>query len=73
MDETNPISQIDFMEAHIETLKNELAEKDAMIDWLANQLATNAMLILPVEYTSAFYDRAKIKEWRKAAQEAVKK
>lgn len=58
----------------VENIRKELAEKDAMIDWLANQLATNAVIILPVEYTSrVYYDRNKINEWRKAAQEAVKK
>lgn len=43
----------------IEILQNQLAEKDAMIDWLVEQLVVNAGLV-------------PVKDWRKAAQKAVK-
>lgn len=61
MDETNPITQTDFMQAHIEALENQLAEKDAMIGWLADKLEK-----------SGFRERYAI-QWIKLAQEAVNK
>lgn len=64
MDETNPIQQIDFMQAHIEALKRELSEKDAMIDWLAAVIY--ALDKRPGKPTPK-------ENWIKAAQEAVKK
>lgn len=77
MDETNPITQIDFMQENIEVLQNQLAEKDAMIDWLAERVEgfcshTPCSMCI---YEDDRYDECPVNRigWRKAAQEAVKK
>lgn len=79
MDETNPITQIDFMQEHIEALQNQLAEKDAMIDWLVNILSgicqkdddVGCGYICPIPGKLCY--EINTNDWRKAAQEVVKK
>lgn len=48
----------------VEILQNQLAEKEAMIDWLAAKCACN----IP-QYFDGFVTK---EEWRRLAQEAVK-
>lgn len=59
----------------IEASEKQMKEKDAMIDWLAGQLAYNAVLIMPTQYLKPSYgkERDKIKFWRDEAQDAVRK
>lgn len=63
MDEYNPITQIDYLKEHIEALKKELSEKEAMIDWLAGELFDRDK-----DYTADCPGY-----WIRKAQEAVKK
>ena len=54
------LAELVVLRAEKADMQNQLSEKEAMIDWLAEQ-------------ASIFSDHAPASEWRKAAQEAVKK
>lgn len=57
------------LQEYYSSLEEQLKEKEAMIDWLANQLAEarNKLFVLTGAGT---YD---LVDWRKAAQKAVRK
>lgn len=64
------------LQAYYEVLEYKVKEQDAIIDWLANQLATNSVPIrLPEEcFANPPVNIHKVNFWKnKAAQEAVKK
>lgn len=67
------ISDVDLLKGYIKSLQEEVKEKDAMIDFLAQQLGYNAVLIYAPDYFRPEYERERDKKkyWRERAQEEI--